>query len=332
MIRVLLVDDSQSFRLALGAVLRQDPEFEVVGLAKSGTEGLMLARTLRPDLVVMDLVMPGMNGLEATHALMREVPCPVVIVSSLVDTNAQQVVFEALRAGAVEVMKKPRDLGAPAVRREMLETLRAMAKVAVVQLRGSTAPKASPVNGVPPGLVVIGASTGGPPALSEILRQLPATFPWPIVVAQHLASGFSAGLCQWLQGCTALPVHSVDHGMRLMGGSVYLAPDDHHLELAWPFIRTIPVASSEVVSPSVDRLFGSARGVLPLVAVLLTGMGEDGARALKDLHDLGAHTLVQDEGTSLVWGMPRVARELGAAREELSLSRIGPRLLALSQA
>jgi two-component system chemotaxis response regulator CheB len=331
MIRTVLVDDSVSFRSALAAVLREDPDFELVGTAHNGLEAVRLVREKRPDLVIMDVMMPGMDGLKATAQIMSEAPCAVVIVSSLMEVEAQKLIFEALRVGAVEVLGKPHDVRVKATRDRLLATLKAMAGVKVVRRRLA---KPSPAKGQLDQklkLVAVGSSTGGPPALVEVLRHLSPDFP-PVVVAQHLAAGFAQGLRQWLSDVTELEIQLVNKSMPLAAGRVYLAADDMHLEVYQDEVHPLPGKLASPV-PSVDRLFQSltpmASGV---VGVVLTGMGGDGAKGLLALKQQGAHTLVQDESSSLVYGMPRVAKELGAAVEELPLPSIGPRLLALSKA
>jgi len=327
MIRTLVADDSPAFREALSSVLREDPDFQVVGAASDGAEAVHQAKLHRPDLIVMDVVMPGMSGLTATAEIMSQTPCAVVVMSQLMDTGAQQVAFEALRAGAVEVMGKPRDLRNAKTKEGLRQLLKAMSHVKVVRHRKPRPLSEGPVP-EDAGLLAFGSSTGGPPALREILRHLPESFPSPILVAQHLASGFTRGLRRWLADCIHLEVELVEQPVRPRAGCVYLPLDDHHLVLERGRVRS--VAGEESPVPSVDRLFTSLVEVAPRAcAVLLTGMGSDGAEGLKALHDRGCHTIIQDEESSLIYGMPRVAKELGGAVEELPLHTIGPRLCAL---
>ncbi|HVE85153.1 MAG TPA: chemotaxis protein CheB [Myxococcales bacterium] len=327
MIRTLVADDSPAFREALTQVLREDPDFHVVGGAADGAEAVEQARLHRPDLIVMDVVMPGMSGLVATAEIMSVAPCAVVVMSRLMDTSAQQVAFEALRAGAVEVMGKPRDLGNARTKADLRQLLKAMSHVKVVRRRSH----APPLGALAPDTryLAVGASTGGPPALREILRHLPAAFPGTVLVAQHLASGFIRGLRRWLEDSIELDVEIVEDRCRVRPGCVYLPVDDRHLVLEKGEVASLP-APGESPVPNVNRLFASLLDESPnACAVLLTGMGSDGAEGLKLLHDRGCHTIIQDEDTSLIYGMPRVAKELGAAVEELPLHAIGPRLRAL---
>jgi two-component system chemotaxis response regulator CheB len=248
-------------------------------------------------------------------------------MSRLMDTGAQQVAFEALRAGAVEVMGKPRDLRDPKTRDALRQLLKAMSSVKVVRHRK---PKVTPTGGAEVELLAIGASTGGPPALREILRHLPEAFPSSVLIAQHLASGFTRGLRRWLEDSLELAVEIVEQPVRPRSGCAYLPLDDHDLVMEQGLLRSARAPGGDQPAPSVNRLFASLLDAAPRAcAVLLTGMGSDGAEGLRALHDRGCHTIVQDEESSLIYGMPRAAKELGAATEELPLHTIGPRLRAL---
>lgn len=332
MIRTLLADDSASFRAVLTAVLGEAGGFQVVGTASSGEDAVRLARELRPSLVVMDVVMPGGDGIEATARIMNDSPCPVVVMSSLMDAQAQQVVFRALAAGAVDAVGKPKDLGQASARSQLVSALRAMAAVKVVRRRTPSADRAPAARrSGRMHQLVIGASTGGPPALCEVLRHLPRSFPAPIFIAQHLAAGFSTGLGRWLGDASGLPVRIVQGAEPARPATVYLPLDGHHLLVVGDKVDSVAARPDELPVPSVNRLFDSTLTCAQTTAaVLLTGMGADGAEALSRLRAAGAYTIVQDESSSLVYGMPRVAREMNAAREELSLNEIGPRLVQLA--
>lgn len=330
MIETLLADDSPAFRAALAAVLGEAGGFRVVGGAQSGEEAVKLARELRPHLVVMDVVMPGLDGIEATARIMRDSPCAVVVMSSLMDAEAQTVVFRALEAGAVEALGKPKDLSQARARAQLVQSLRAMAQVKVVRRRGGPKDSRPPELEGAAEVLLIGASTGGPPALCEVLRHLPADCP-PVLIAQHLAHGFVGGLARWLSDATSLEVCVVtDLPRPVRRGTVYLATDGHHLEFKDGAAHALPAPNDSPV-PSVNRLFSSATGrANGVVALILTGMGGDGASGMLALRRAGAFTLAQDEGSSLVYGMPRVAKEAGAVSEELPLTVIGARLAELS--
>ncbi len=323
MITTLVVDDSASFRAALIAALQTVPGFKVVGAASSGAQAVSLAGSLRPTLVLMDAMMPDMDGVAATRAIMSESPCAIVMLTALGADQYQRIAFEALEAGAVDVMAKP-DLTQLKARTQLLDHLKAMSAVRVVRRRRPGSPQRAIK------LVLVGSSTGGPPAVRTLLETLPAHFPAPIVVAQHLANGFAAGLAQWLGECTALTVKVVTKRESLTGGTVYLAGDDCHLELDGAFVMAKP-ASGDHATPSVDRLMLSAtRNPDGVVGVVLTGMGTDGLKGLLALRELGCVTFAQDEASSLVYGMPRAAVQAGAATEQLPPAGIAIRIRQLA--
>ncbi len=323
MITTLVVDDSPTFRAALLAVLETAPGFKVIGSAASGAQAVSLATSLRPALVLMDAMMPDMDGVAATRAIMSEAPCAIVMLTALGADQYQRIAFEALEAGAVDVMGKP-DLTVPRARTLLLDHLSAMSAVRVVRRRRPGGPPRALK------LVLVGSSTGGPPAVRTLLETLPAHFPAPIVVAQHLANGFAAGLAQWLSECTALSVKLVTTRESLTGGTVYLAGDDCHLELDGAFVMAKPAAGDHA-TPSVDRLFlSAARSPEGVVGIVLTGMGTDGLKGLLALRERGCLTFAQDEASSLVYGMPRAAVQAGAATEQLPPAGIAIRIRQLA--
>jgi two-component system, chemotaxis family, protein-glutamate methylesterase/glutaminase len=229
------------------------------------------------------------------------------------------------------VLSKPRDLSLPGAREKLRSTVKAMAQVKVVRRRNlpSGAPEA--ISGEPLQWVAIGSSTGGPPALCELLSHLPRDFRPTVVIAQHLAPGFGAGLCQWLSSACALPVLRVEKRMLREGGKVYLAIDGHHLMVEGNELLAVPSIAGDLSVPGVDRLFASMAPLgAAVAAAVLTGMGSDGAAGLLKLRQAGAYTLCQDESTSLIYGMPRVARERGAVMEELPLRQLAARIVELS--
>lgn len=334
MIRVLLVDDSATFRAALTSVLATHPDFEVLGAAYDGCDALDMVIRLRPDLVLMDVVMPRLDGISATVQIMRVAPCPVVVLSSQLKADEQKIVFDALNAGAVEVLPKPVSLAQKDVQDRFVRALKAMAGVKVVRRKAAGTADMLPAGPREMRFVAMGASTGGPPALSAVLKALTPGFPVPIVIAQHLAQGFAAGFGRWLAEVTGFAVQRVEEPVAPLPGHLYLAADGHHVILEGEKLRPLPAGSPSLLAvPSVDVLFESLLPWAPSVlAVVLTGMGADGSQGLIKLRSHGAYTLVQDEATSLVYGMPRAAKELGAASEELPLGRIGPRILQLQGA
>jgi two-component system chemotaxis response regulator CheB len=349
MVRVLIVEDSPTARLLLSKLLSSDPDVEVVGTANDGEEGLARALELRPDVITMDIRMPRLDGLEATRRIMEQIPTPIVVVSASVDSADLPFTFNAMQAGALEVLEKPAGVGTQnfdVLRERLVTTVKLMAEVKVVRRRarpptGTLAPEEAgrslerPYNGAynsperdraagrlttgalsrPAALLVVGASTGGPTALATLLKGLPADFSLPILIVQHIASGFLAGLVSWLQTTTALPLKVAAEGEIIVPGQVYFGPEDRHLVVvARGMLGTSQAPPVSHVRPSATVLFKSAAKAYGAEAagVLLTGMGDDGAAGLKVIHDAGGTTLAQDEATSVVYGMPCVAAELGA--------------------
>ena len=323
MIRVLIVDDSRVACAALRELLRQDPGIAILGEAHNGAEALSMIAREKPDLVTMDINMPGMNGLEATRRIMETCPVPILIISAGVTSCEATTVFEALKAGALGVLPKPgSQLGSEwqSEALAIIETVHLLAGVCVHRRTPESIrlPSSAKDPGVPdvPQVVVMGASTGGPVALNELLSCLPQDFPLPIALVQHIAAGFGKHFASWLSESSKHPVTLAAQGERLLPGHVYLAPDGQHLELSGgPCSQLSSDPPDQGLRPSVKRLFRSAALHFGnrAIAVLLTGMGRDGAEEMKHLRDLGALTIAQDQKSSLIHGMPGEAIRLGAA-------------------
>lgn len=341
-VRVMIVDDSATVRLGLRRLLAQDDGIEVVGEAADGKATLAKFPGLMPDLVLMDVLMPEMDGLETTREILRRHPKPILLVSDLVEHDPS-LPFRALEAGALEVIAKPTaaDLQDPARARRFIRKIRMLAKVPVITRRHSGTPGAEIQACVPenpsalplPTLVAIGASTGGPPALEKLLRGLGGDPPFTIAVVQHMTQGFLPGMVRWLIDVTGRRIVLGDRPRELEPGLVVVACDDNHLELSQG--RLLPVADPPRRGhrPSVDHLFESIAATPTAsrsVGMLLTGMGDDGARGLLKMRMAGAYTLVQDEASSVVYGMPKVAKDLGAGAEQLSLAELSDRLRGLA--
>lgn len=336
-IRVLIVDDVRASRELLQILLEQDGGFDVVGWAADGIEAVIQAANLKPDLVTMDIAMPRANGVEAIADIMSTLPVAIVVVSSHVQNPEMNVTFDALQAGALEVVEKP---GIAMLdtdsheRQRLLSTLRAMAEVKVIKRKRRLVPVTPTV--VTTGkssrkleLVAIGASAGGPQALESILRQLPADYPWPVVITQHMVVGFMAGATHWLNSRCAVTVKLAVDGEPLRGGSVYFAPDDSHLTvsrsskggLAVKLDRGKPVGG---FMPSISVMLHGVAAVCGQYAVggVLTGMGSDGSAGLLAMSKQGAITFAQDRASSLIYSMPKAAIDAGAAGHTLALADI----------
>ena len=342
MIRILVVDDSPTARALLVQVLRADAEIQIVGEAADGVEAVELTRRLRPDLVTMDIQMPRMDGFEATKEIMIETPTPIVVVTGGLDNTEVSVSMLALRAGALCVLQKPPGPGAPGHLREthqVLETLKAMAQVKVVRHRLPAPPRntSRPVPAARPNgrgdVVAIAASTGGPAILHQLFSLLPGDFPAPILVVQHMTPGFTPGLATHLNGSSPLRVKIAEAGDALAPQTVYLAPDERHLAVSnsgtIALSNAPPIGgfrpSATFLFESVARAFGAGT-----VAVVLTGMGEDGVAGLRAVKQAGGRILAQDEDTSVVFGMPGAAIAAGLADGALPPDAIAAKLVKLT--
>lgn len=331
-VRVLIADDSAVVRQALKQMLESDGGVRVVGMAASGAEAVELTARLRPDLVTMDLMMPGMDGLEATARIMAHHPTPVLFFSSYFDRDGLHSRFDALAAGALDVLEKPTLL--PDERwadhaGALVSKVKALARVPVVaHIRGSHVVAAQRLRApVSPRLtgacdvVAIGVSSGGPRIVHEILSGLPPEFGLAVLVVQHMAEGFMPGLITWLQPRCPLPIKVADEGDAILPGRVLFAPDFAHLVVTpAERVHLSTVDPVNALRPSVDVAFASVATVYGARAagIVLTGMGADGAAGLLAIREAGGLTMVQDEASCVVFGMPRAAIERGAAQRVLT--------------
>jgi two-component system chemotaxis response regulator CheB len=340
MINVLVVEDSRVIRDYLVYALETDPDIRVMGTAGSGEAALEFLGDHRPDVILMDIHLPGIDGFETTRRIMSSNPVPIVVCTASTQLNEVHTAMRALETGALAVLKKPRGLDDPDAEAEtaaIINTLKLMSEVKVVR-RWTRAPAAAThvapavtepaprdVAGHDAAIVAIGASTGGPPVILQILSGLPHTFPVPILIVQHITAGFTAGFAEWLATASGLPVHLADDGEIPLPGHVYVAPDDHHLRVGVRGeLQTSRDEPLNGVRPSAGVLFRSVaeRFGRRAVGVLLTGMGRDGAEELKLMADRGALTVAQDEESCVVFGMPAEAIRLGAARFVLPPGKI----------
>lgn len=348
MIRLLVIDDSALMRKLMGEIFGAEADFEV-RLARDGRQGLERLREGAADVVTLDVHMPGMDGLQCLDRIMIEHPCPVVMVSALTEAGAEAT-LEALRLGAVDFIPKPGgavSLAIGEIAPRLVETVRAAASArprASLRLRervrhrigahaAAPEPRPAPAG---EGLVLVGTSTGGPPALEALLAPLPAEFPWPILIAQHMPAGFTASLAKRLDGICALSVAEVGHPMPLRPGFAYIGRGEADLIISRRASALAAMAAPPLPNypwhPSTDRLVRSAMEHLPasrLVGVLMTGMGDDGAAAMATLRAAGGQTIAEAEETAVVWGMPGELVKAGGADWVLPLPAIASRLRRL---
>jgi len=351
-IRVLVVEDSLTVRKRLVEVLNADPQMEVVAEAEDGKQAIALCQELRPDVITLDMMLPVMSGLAATEYIMAHCPTPILVVSSSTNRGELFKTYEALAAGAVEVMEKPHtDDAADDWEQRFIGTIRLVSRVRVIthlrarlgsaalpspatafagfDTRGTPAQEESP--GRPCQLVAIGASTGGPKAVVQILQALPVGFPLPVLIVVHIGEPFGAAFADWLDSQSRTRVKMAVDGQALTHG-VFMAPPSRHMVVRNRKICLEDGPERHSCKPSVDVLFESlaVEYAGSVAAVLLTGMGSDGARGLLAIRGAGGTTIAQDEASSVVYGMPREAVQLGAAQQVLPLSDISPALARLT--
>lgn len=349
MLRVLVVDDSPTARKYLQALFLRDNTVDIVGMASDGEEAVKMAGDLRPDVVVMDVYMPKVDGFVATRRIMESSPMPVVLCSAAWGPKEVDKTMQAMQAGAVTIVAKPnaarRGSSMQEEEKRFLQTVKSMAEVQVVR----HFPRQDPAVGrvasqiVPPcpastirrDIVAIGSSTGGPPVLQAVLSRLPHTFSIPIVIVQHISDGFLPGFVAWLQENVEIGVEIAAQGQIVRPGQVYFAPNNVQVGISSEgrIIFDETALSEEGLRPAISYLFRSvAKAYGPgAVGILLTGMGRDGAVQLKEMLERGALTIAQDRESSAVYGMPREAKLLGAARYVMSPAAIGDLLVAVAE-
>ncbi len=327
MIRVLVVDDSAYSRVTLSRMIESDPEMKVVATAVNGEEAIRMAVSNEPDLITLDLEMPGLDGFSVLRWLGSNRPTPTIVVSS---RHGREDVFRALELGAVDFLVKPHPTASPEytkLERILVEKLRSAAGARTqkpIVVDRLAAPDATAPG---TGILVIGASTGGPSAISTLFAALPV-IAYPIVVAQHMPVGFTRLFAQRLARTAPFAVEEARDGQRASPGVAYVAPGGGHLELAGEAenarFRVSPRLPADLYSPSVDRLFKSASSVFGArtVAVILTGMGSDGREGIVAVRDGGGRTIAESKDTAVVFGMPREAAESGSVEQVLPLGEI----------
>jgi two-component system chemotaxis response regulator CheB len=339
-LRVLVVEDSLTVRRYLCDVLSSDPDIEIVGEAEDGKRAVELCQALAPDVITLDMFLPVMSGLSATEYIMAHFPTPILIVSSSVNRGDLFKMYDALAAGAVDVLEKPAgDASDAGWDQKFLAAVKLVAKIKVIThprarlgLLGRPtqhpAPLPAPARRGGEKVVAIGASTGGPGALVEVLQAIPKPFPLPVLVVLHIGELFAGALADWLGDQTQHRVEYARGGEPLAdtAGRIVLAPPGQHLIIKNGELRLTRDPERHSCRPAVDSLFDSIASELApgALACLLTGMGRDGAEGLLRIRRAGGRTIAQDEATSIVYGMPREAALLGAAERVLPLSGIGP--------
>lgn len=335
--RIAIVNDLDIAVESLKKAVNSVEGYSVAWIAKDGNEALNYTLKDKPDLILMDLIMPVMDGVEATRRIMLEAPCPILVVTASVRGNSPKV-FAAMGFGALDAVKTPK-LGAGGTAngaQQLLDKISSIEKIitkvkypsagitqAVVEDKSDSKLKT---------LVAIGASTGGPKAVAKILSELPENFRYPIVIVQHVDESFTSGLANWLNVQTKLEVKIAEAGTSPKPGSVYVAGKNHHLTLR-PNLTFgyIEEPANYPYKPSIDVFFKSAVKNWPgqIVGVLLTGMGRDGANGLLNIRNAKMHTIAQDESSSIVYGMPKAAAEIGAAEKILHIDVISKEIIKL---
>jgi two-component system, chemotaxis family, protein-glutamate methylesterase/glutaminase len=335
-IRVVIADDSAVMRRVITRILEAEADIEVVGAARDGAEAVELVTSLHPDAITMDVNMPRVDGLRAIETIMGRNPTPIVLLSAFARPGGR-VVERALALGVVHVVTKPSEFGIALdldlQAEELRAKVRSAARVRVIRnasfgmdparqaldARGCPPrpqPKATPLQSIP--VIAIGASTGGTVVLGDMLPLFPKDLGACVLIVQHMPPGYTAEWAQALNESTTLTVTEARHGDFLLPGKVFVAPGGHHMEVKGTHIRLSGGPRVKMHRPSVDVLFDSLLPVAGLVcAVLLTGMGDDGVAGMVRLHAAGAHSLVQDRGSAVVWGMPGAAVRAGCVRKQL---------------
>lgn len=355
MITVLIVEDSRVVSEYLYYILSRDPQIQVIGNVSNGKQAVEFLREHKPDVISMDIDMPIMNGLEATQIIMSTTPVPILIVTASRNANEVAVTMEALAAGALGVIEKPVGVGHPKEQKlsdQLITMIKLMAEVKVVSRRPRTGEKFATKSGSKPGVrpgkkpgvdcreirhipwqdhgrlnvVAVGVSSGGPQALHQVFARISNSFPLPILVVQHITEGFLTGLVNWLGKTTAIPIHVAAEGDQLLPGHVYFAPDNYQMGVSEKGKVILERCDNKNgLCPSVANMFRSVTQEYgkSALGIILTGMGSDGAKELKQLRDAGALTIAQDKESSLIYGMPGVAAQLDAAKYILSVAEIG---------
>jgi len=336
--RVLIVDDSDLSRSLLRDYLEQDPDIEIIGEASNGQEAVSMAINLMPNVITMDLQMPVMDGITAITEIMSNKAIPILVVSSVADAKTA---YDALLCGALDVINKPdynsNEAKTLANKVKMLAGVsvftRSKSRKATSETDETTRVAATTSDDGFDRVFTIACSTGGPQALAQLLPKLPKDFPCPIVIAQHIAEGFAQGMVDWLDKLCPLRICLAQEGELLQAGVVYIAPSEQNLIIcATKRLAFVVSEATDVYHPSCDKLLSSAAQVFGrrVIGMILTGMGKDGAQGIADIYAQGGVTLAQDEASSVIYGMNRVAIEAGGVTQVLALNDMAERMIALA--
>lgn len=340
-ITVLIVDDSAVSRELLRYIIEEDPQLKVIGVAESGEKALQFIQHQKPDVITMDIVMPYMDGFEVTRRIMETQPIPILIISGVYTADDVSKTFHSIEAGALAILEKPQGLGGDkyqAQAQEIRNAIKSIAEVKLMTRQNKTLPSSLQMcpliekNEFYPNAykaVAIGSSLGGPQALYQIFSQLPADFPVPVYIVQHISDGFVQGLVNWLNTISALKIKVAEHRENALPGYAYIAPSKFQMEITPGNMLVLTEGClNDFLKPSVACLFRSMAATYGKhgIGVLLTGMGKDGAEELLEMKNSGAYTIAQDEASSVLFGMPKEAIRLGAAQSILPLQQIAPTL------
>lgn len=342
MVKVLIVDDSKTLGQFLEYILSEDPEIEIIGKCENGRQAVEFVQRTKPDLITMDIDMPIMNGLEATRQIMSTNPVPIIIVTASRNARSQHIPMEALAAGALTVLEKPLGFAYPNAEqriKKIISLVKVYAQVKVIRRNyrfqeaklekinenfKASSQLPSIVNYNRKKVVGMGISTGGPEVLKQIIPKLSERFPLPILIVQHITAGFLEGMVSWLNNLSAIEVKIGENNETLKPGIVYFAPDKSQMGVFANRIVLTKCSEKAIICPSVGNLFESLATNMAkeTIAMLLTGMGSDGANELKKLKDAGALTIAQDKKSALIHGMPGEAIKRGAATFVLNIEQI----------
>ena len=344
-IKVLIVEDSQLTAELVGVMLSRDPEIEIVGIARDGAQALKMVEILRPDIITMDVEMPVMDGVEATKQIMGRFPTPILVLSSTIFSGGQCKVFQIISYGALEAIEKDKFFSEGEVNEaaadELVEKIKLLSGICVLRhplanienkmndrrVSQTSVAKVAGSNRV----LGIAASTGGPPAIAEVLKSLPKDFSAPIAIVLHISDGFVEGLVNWLDSQVSLGVKVAEDGEDMKPGVVYIAPSYFHMQVTGDskvsLIKGDKVCgmmpSGTVLFESIANAFGNRS-----CGVILTGMGKDGSEGLKEIHDSKGLTIAEAESTCVIFGMPKEAIDIGAVDHVLELGEIPQKIIS----